>query len=454
MSQQSYLPNKTEIIFSPDDYELDGESKCVTLQHLCSEKCRKEPMFNTYIVIFCLMVRHADNNNSKNRISNKFGGDERKGHDRQITAMCVNSKAGYNACLILIGTHKNEADVFSNNIRARDYPKGFGPGSLIVILNPTPITESFGSDERRIPILKFSGGMHLVDWDRIPKSLKDIPADTSISSKEKLTGFFYKKVKILLLQGTFLTSTCKGNLCDSLDQKPGVSNNKKCACYKHITHYCSSLLSLRLLIEITGGSDSKLKEIQPEQFVSRSFNNLVFQDKLPVDESVSELDKKGITLHANKKLQSMFNAGNEKEGYSILGWFRRGRFADPANSNQDSSRGEKSGSVSASDVIYHISHIRYNGNTKDISEHFIDLNDFDGNPAKKAKIVNENGKVLDLTGNGDRSGNSGVHRNHDENPKEKDGKVCNGDASDGEKENENIAGIVNENTSNTPLLEN
>ena len=99
--------------------------------------------------------------------------------------MCINSKMGNNSGIILISTTKNESGVFANNIGARDNSNGFGPGAVLAIVNPKmPINEWFGSDDRRIPIINFSGGMYLVNCMRLPR-FRQIPVNRNLGSDQK-----------------------------------------------------------------------------------------------------------------------------------------------------------------------------------------------------------------------------------------------------------------------------
>lgn len=128
-----------------------------------TDNAKRLPLFNMFVVVRVLTVCHASNNNEKNKVINRNNKTAAKKYDRQIAAMCLTSSAGNNGVLILVATKKNENRLFQAYREGRDNANGFGPGAVIVLMNPSPVVEWFGQDDRRIPILEFDGPMYLVD---------------------------------------------------------------------------------------------------------------------------------------------------------------------------------------------------------------------------------------------------------------------------------------------------
>ena len=158
----------------------------------------------------------------------------------------------------------------TNNIGAGDNANCFGP--VVAIVNLVPINDWFGSDNRCIPIINFSGGMYLVNLTRLPQFCQ-IPVNSNLSSDQKLSGFeLNRNVTVKLYQANIINLFCKGFLCDCLDVRGDVESNVICACYKHTrTESCPILFGLRM--NITYEEKGKPHDLEPDIYVSRSFTN-------------------------------------------------------------------------------------------------------------------------------------------------------------------------------------
>lgn len=398
----------TRLEFNPPDFEIDNDAACVALDWLGQPKAKKFALFNVFMVAVVLTVRHASNNNKeKNKVISKQNGlSANKPFDRQMTVMCVNSKMGNNSGIILISTTKNESEVFANNIGARDNPNGFGPGAVIVIVNPMPINDWFGSDDRRIPIINFSGGIYLVDHTRIP-AFRQIPVNSNLGSDQKLSGFeVNENVQLQLYQMGLLRSTCKGNLCDCLDVRGDVKGNQICACYKHVTECSSVLFSLRFNVKYTvNGTDA---ELEPDLYVSRSFTNFLTCGGVPDGTTIHDLMRRHGVNRISSAIQALFNAGNQRGKWTVGGWYRRGRTADAASNSIDGHVKDRN-TVSSSHLTYHVSYIRYNGNTDDLVDYMIDMSDLDTRAAKakRARLAETARLAAAADGTNDSNGQGG-----------------------------------------------
>ena len=394
--------NGVDLEFDPPDFELAGDASCVSLEWLGQPKAKKCALFNIFTLAVVLTVRHANNNNKeKNKVISKQNGlSANKPFDRQMTVMCVNSKMGNNSGIILISTTKNESEVFANNIGARDNAYGFGPGAVIAIVNPMPVNDWFGSDNRRIPIINFSGGMYLVSRSRLPL-FRQIPVNSNLGSDQKLSGFeLNQNVTLQLYQVNFINSFCKGFLCDCLDVRGDVKSNVICACYKHTTESCPILFGLRL--NITYEEKDKSHDLEPDIYVSRSFTNFLTGGGVPEGTTISDLMRRHGISRVSRAIQSLFNAGNQRGKWTVGGWYRRGRTADAANNSGDGHAKDRN-TVVASNLTYHISYVRYNGNVEDLGDHIIDMSELETPADKRRRLAVD----LTLTNNSNSHGGSG-----------------------------------------------
>ena len=378
--------------FFPRRFELPDISKPVSVEFLDTKDAQESPLFETYCLLQVLKVSFAKNatGSSQTKVT------QTSSFDRHFTCMCLHSSPGKNGLMLLVGTGTNEKRMFDCHVDGRDYKNGFGPGAIIVVVNPRPIEMSFGSDSSRIPILNYDGGLVLVDQCAQRLSLTSVPSD---KSSDRMSGFIFAKVEIHLLQSNICQSKCKGWLCDGAGNVGKIGDKPVCACYKHFSEKSQCLVSLRLKIDSNVVSDGQDAVILPEYFSSRSLTEIVLKGGFPHDDCLDL----GITKRSkiNAAYNAFFEAGNKGEKWTVSGWYRRGMKEDAASAVGENGTDHKiSKKVVSSELTYHISSIRYNGLIDSLKEHFVDATELVLSDDKRARtspledaqsVVNNNG---------------------------------------------------------------
>lgn len=297
-----------EVLYCPRSFCLPQGSSPLAAHELNANGAKKLPLFNRFVVVRVLSVCHVYNNNKKNKVISKNAKPTAKKYDRQIAAMCLNIPAGNNGVLILIATmNKNKNGLFQAYCEGRDNSNGFGRGALIVLVNPSPVEEWFGQDDRRIPVLVFDWPpMYLVD----PHQQNNlIPPRLILKTSDRLSGLLLTVAKIECLQVRLIELICRDYLCDGLDSHRNLKDKATCACYKHCAE--NSTISVLLRLKISSMCDDKENvedHLFPLGFSSRSFTEkvLVLQGGVPFGKTLQSLQDGGAYQVVNQPYNGLF----------------------------------------------------------------------------------------------------------------------------------------------------
>ena len=389
--------------------------KFTSLEYLLQKENSKEPTFNRALLLVVVNYRNATKNNEKNRVQQRFVKDDKlvkKNFDKTISVMCLHSTPGNNAALILVKTSVNADKLFGSNTAARDGKDGFGPGALIVVRRPKPISEQFGDSTGFVPILEFSQGMLLVD---VAKSNISIPTVPFKDTSEKLSAFTYRNVKIKILNFDFEYSYCRGYLCDSIELKMNNNNvHTGCPCFTTVRENGRTLLCLEVEF-ISSDNNEEPLHISIGNFMSRSFTDMVTKNGVPKGISQEEISAFGADYQIFDQIMKLVEFANKNGGWSIVGWYRRGRIKDQAI---DQSKGE-SITVRSGDIIYHVTNVKFNGDSKLLDSHKADVSSIVNLANRKQPVNNDsnsrgNGEDI-LTGSGNSNDNAdGKSNDNDE----------------------------------------
>eukprot|EP00956_Cyclotella_meneghiniana_P004601 scaffold5671_cov36-Cyclotella_meneghiniana.AAC.2 len=348
--------NLTAATFFPHSFELPDISKPVSVEFLDTKDAQESPLFETYCLLKVLKVSFAKNaaGSSQSKLT------QTSSFDRHFTCMCLHSSPGKNGLMLLVGTGTNEKRMFDCHVDGRDYKNGFGPGAVIVVVNPRPIEMAFGSDSSRIPILNYDGGLVLVDQCAQRLSLTSVPSD---KSSDKMSGFIFAKAEIHLLQSNICQSKCKGWLCDAAGNVVKIGDKA---------------------IESNVVSDGQDAVIMPEYFSSRSLTETVLKGGFPHDDCLDLSITKRSKI--NTAYNAFFEAGNTDTKWTVSGWYRRCLKEDAASAAGESATDHKySKKVASSELTYHISSIRYNGLIDSLEKHFVDATELVLSDDKRAR---------------------------------------------------------------------
>jgi hypothetical protein len=217
-----------------------------------------------------------------------------------LSLMCLNSRAGRNACLVLIKSKDNGDRMFEHNRVCRDSPNenGFCPGAYVVIVNPMPVTDHFGDAEVGIPILNFKGTFYLVD-----------KSQSSFVIRNKYGCFLFKECMIEISNFSVERVTCRGDFCDAVDLvRENKTGYKGCACF----YMCDlkSRLLYRFRLKITNPSG----EVFESDFMSRRMTRRMTHDGIPRYTDLDGLYKAKKEDDLWDQADVYFQKGNELGG--------------------------------------------------------------------------------------------------------------------------------------------
>ena len=263
--------------------------------------------------------------------------------DRTMTLMCLNSAPGANTMIVTLDGRKSD-EVFGQCLVARDRQGGFGPGAIVAIRGPEMISTYFG-DKAGLPILKFSGGMKLVDQPRSKIRIGTIPSSSTVV---RMQASHYTNVTLVLKQMNMSATNCCGNLCDSIDMKGADGSWKSsCACFAVSKALGSVVFDLNFTVKTELGASFEVL-----RFTSRSFTGLVTKNGIPSSINVAQLEKSGADWIIFKELDDLFQKINDSGGFDVLGWLRIGRKNDVASTDGTS------GTIQSSDMIRHVTRLK------------------------------------------------------------------------------------------------
>lgn len=312
------------------------------------------PQRRTFMLGRIMNIRSGHHASSKNKVHSKTSqraqasdSPAEKSYDRLLSLMCLGSRAGRNAFMILIKSEVNGDALFNHNAGARDRPNenGFCPGAYVVIVNPFPVTKHFGDAEVGIPILDFIGTLYLVDKKRSTFVIHDTPQATI---RNKYGCFLFMKCTINIVHMSIEKVPCRGTFCDAVDlvrdNRTGFSG---CACF--CAGDTDSRLLYRFKLSVTTSDGQEFES----DYMSRRMTKRMTHNGFPI---WTDLD----TLYRERKEDDCwdqgikyFNKGNELGGFTVGGWFRPGMIVDQG-SNPNSKN-----NIMASTYLNHVTFIDF-----------------------------------------------------------------------------------------------
>jgi hypothetical protein len=237
-----------KVRFDPPTSMLkSGHYKWNSIQNIsCDANCNVSNQFTCLLLQVLKYKSLHDKDSKKGNIQGKNGKSPEATYDEAITVMCLHSSPGLNIGMILIKTQGNCDKVFDSNLKACDYRDGFGPGCFVVVMSPNYVTSTFGGDEKGVPILEYSGPLFKVNTLKTKMTIPDIVHNDSV---EKMSGLYYRNVKIVVINTDVVSSVCRGYLCDSLGLNPNSTKvHTGCPCYTPVTELSRVLLMFNLFV--------------------------------------------------------------------------------------------------------------------------------------------------------------------------------------------------------------
>lgn len=369
--------NFTDYRFRGDSGSLTSRMEYISLEELESMGSEPRSTMRSVFVGVVLYLKRMTNDNKKgvySRVSQTK--DQDRNFDRTMTVMDLNSSAGRNTAVILLNS-ANSDRIFGQFISGRDTCGGFGPGAIIVITRPSPVDNYFGDNALRgLPVLKFSGGLRLVDRDAMRFSISRIPFQ---STGTRLHGFYYPRVRLHLLNLNLGHSTCCGFLCDSIGLKKSDGSNdwhRSCACYSTQQQLGQVLLDLSLRIVVLDDKGEPTGEsFYSHDFTSRAFTYLMTVSGFPGNVNTTHLESNGDDGLIVDEVEKILDYVNRKlDGFHVLGWARRGFVKDASADTDTSDKKKEVPKVASGTVTHHVTNVGINGDSTRIKDLLIDVN--------------------------------------------------------------------------------
>ena len=354
------MPNqsKLSLVHRPDDpgfLRFIGESSAIpknlTKYVSLSDLEKTDPVRTVFAILLAQVINYKKTGSGLNDRSlySRVSQSTNKGNnfDKTMTLMCLNSPPGANTMIVTLDGHKSD-EIFSQCLVARDRQGGFGPGAIVAIRCPEMISTYFG-EKAGLPVLRFSGGMKLVDQVKSKIRLGTIP---SSAAAQRTHAFHYTKATLTLNQMYMSSTNCCGNLCDSIDLKSADGTWKSsCACFVVSRGVGSVVFDLNFTVKTDVG-----QIFEVTRFTSRCFTLFVTKNGIPSSINVKQIEKSGADWVIFKELDDLFAKINNSGGFDILGWIRVGRKNDASSTDGTPT------TFQSSDMIRHVTRLKPHGN--------------------------------------------------------------------------------------------
>lgn len=392
-------PSGVFVPFDPDDVILKPPRECpvprkwTTLTKL--ENMAEDEMPPKNAVLFCRIVhwKKPPPEKQKKLIYNKASGDGKSSQfDRTLVVMDVQSPEGQNTAVVLLRGNQS-SNVFNRSLSARDSPDGFLPGSYILIENPNKVTEYYGS-LHGLPILSLNTGIVLVDTKKSNIVPKYVPF---IDTQDRFHAYVLPEVKLEVTNLFIEQTTCIANMCDSIGQMKGPFEwYATCPCW--VKKRLQSDIVFRIIFRVTWkGPDGSDHVFSTENFVSRSFTNLVSKEAIQMGLSKAQLDSDYSTMIIEHEVDRLVEAVNNNGGFQVMGWCRHG-VAPDANGNKDNAAAggpsvqlNAGGGSKSSKVKYHLVSVKFNCPRDKVKDKLVDVNGIAAGKKKKRAILDADG---------------------------------------------------------------
>lgn len=362
------INDPSTIAFEGTNERLDKDSIPVSLNALDME-WGEVPTVSTFVIGEIMYYKPKGDTNLHGTTRYGSGGQRPTSkplhYDKICVVRCLNSRAGSNLFTILMGQGRNTS-LYDEHVSGRDSDL-FAPGAIVVIENPDPIKVSLGKGNN-MPIMDISGAVRVVKKGSVP--MKTVPI---IPQSMKQHGFHYESVKIRCLNWHPMNTNCGGLMCDALEMYSDGKAVEKCGCATACRRASSLVVLLQMTLELQDGT-----KLTVSNFTSKSFTLLFLKNGIP--NGISESMVKSNPRKKNKWLARMTNAINfinNKHGFNVTGWVRRGMVEDQSAAGAAAGSGAGKSFIASSDLKIHVTKISINkgpdGKEPDYSRYLFDL---------------------------------------------------------------------------------
>ena len=269
-------------------------------------------------------------------------------YSRLILIRIVTEEESNMLCYLMETSEKNK-DLWMRNPTLRD-DGAITIGTVIRIISPEPVTRLMADDipmlETRLPVIVM----------KRPREFFAISIDRGIASNAS-RAFVYNHCQIRIQSSTTEETKCAGLFCDKQRVREVLQSKNGCGCYSMQSRRSNLITTHNLIVT---NEETGLDEYFPN-FSSSKFSSL-YQNK-PFSASVrkSELQMTSQFFVMMNSMENCVNYINENGGFTIVGWYNRGRINDQSmdndanlNNTRNASNNNDDQQVDNGEIGYHL----------------------------------------------------------------------------------------------------
>jgi hypothetical protein len=153
------------------------------------------------------------------------------------------------------------------------------------------------------------------------------------------TGFRNNNVTVRLLSCSAKPTQCAGSMCNKHNLYRNKRMESRCSCISNIQRMCPTTIIMQLLLQMNSGTE----EMSINNFTSTGFvNNYVFMDRLAAHVRASHFSQ-DIEDDILDSTRRVFKYINDRGGFRIIGWAKRGMIQDHGAAFQQDNQGQRGG---------------------------------------------------------------------------------------------------------------
>ena len=196
-------------------------------------------------------------------------------------------------------------------------------GRCFTLVAPDPIVSYIQND---VPIIKVDGGLVPL---KDPKLFNEVPINHQINSNIT-RSYCINDCNLKVRKLTINKTKCSGLFCDKQACFDGSRSTENCGCYQMNTRGSSLAISFTLKV----ANPFKNVDFKVDKFTSLQFWSLFLTEPINSTASAVDFDNNDRFMTIYSKIQQMIELVNDNNGWTVIGWYRKGESAD-ANATEE-----------------------------------------------------------------------------------------------------------------------
>jgi hypothetical protein len=307
--------------------------ECLEVNEIMGEQFKKQ----NYRISAILL--HVKVNHAKKAVNTYFSKKDKGStlnaemqYDRIFMFGCLGQKT----CFVVISrTPKQSFNLLEDFINSNKVPC---IGQTVVLVEPVFSERTLGKDNN-LPIFELKKAFSLYQFSKVPDQPYEIP-------KEPITRYFIlHEMSIEVTLATMQKSFCAGYLCDKQMLR---GQDRTCCC---LYNTGVSPLVLEVVVKVYDGEEGGEKEliVSTHDFRSWVFSNLVIDGMNNVTAALDDFSRENEGI-MRAKIEQIVQYVNNHNGWTVIGWVRRGTQVDASVTGTRASEDE----ITAETVSPHI----------------------------------------------------------------------------------------------------